>query len=71
MRELHDPNFPQRPLEAYDNRAQIAGVAVILLLLAGLFIASSWTSNETQTASNTPASETTGSASPIPTQPMR
>ena len=59
-----DPNFPRDDLQ-YDSRVQWAAVAVILLLLGGLIIAGTWTGDGSQTAGNTPAVETTGSATPM------
>jgi hypothetical protein len=55
-----DPNFSQ-DMQEYDNRVQWAAVAVILLLVGGLIVAAAWTGGDTQTASNGPAIETTGS----------
>jgi hypothetical protein len=54
-----DPNFPRHDMNDDDSRVQWAAVAVILLLVGGLIVASAWTSGE-QTA-NGPAIETTGS----------
>jgi hypothetical protein len=54
-----DPNFPRGDMQQYDSRVQWAAVAVILLLLGGLILASSWT-GDTQTASTGTAVETTG-----------
>jgi hypothetical protein len=57
-----DPNFSRSDMTEYDTRVQWAAVAVILLLVGGLIVAAAWTGGETQTASNRPAVETTGSA---------
>ena len=61
MRDLHDRDFPQDSLREYDSRVQWAAVAVILLLVGGLIVASAWTGGDSQTAMNGPAVETTGS----------
>lgn len=55
-----DPNFPRHNMGDDDSRVQWAAVAVILVLVGGLIIASAWTSGEQQIA-NGPAIETTGS----------
>jgi len=55
-----DPNFPRSDMNDNDSRVQWAAVAVILLLVGGLIVASAWTGGEQQTA-NGPAIETTGS----------
>ena len=55
-----DPNFPRYDMSDNDSRVQWAAVAVILLLVGGLIVASAWTSGEQQTANGT-AIETTGS----------
>ena len=55
-----DPNFPRHHMGDDDSRVQWAAVAVILLLVGGLIVASAWTSGEQQTANGT-AIETTGS----------
>jgi hypothetical protein len=61
----NDPNFPRDDMQ-YDSRVQWAAVAVILLLLGGLIAASTWSgSDTTRTASNGPAVETTGAATPM------
>jgi len=65
-----DPNFPRQELKESDMRVQWAAVAVILLLIGGLIIASAWTGGETQTASNSPAVETTGSGASGPMGPI-
>jgi hypothetical protein len=59
----NDPNFAHRELEMndYDARIQWAAVAVILLLVGGLIAATAWNGGGTQTATNGPAVETTGS----------
>jgi hypothetical protein len=59
-----DPNFIRHEMREYDSRVQWAAVAVILLLVGGLIIAAAYTGGETQTAMNSPAAETTGSAAP-------
>jgi hypothetical protein len=66
-----DPNFPRSDMQQYDSRVQWAAVAVILLLLGGLIVAAAWTGGDTQSASNTPAVETTGSGGAMgPAQTM-
>ena len=73
----NDPNFMRNDMlrnemQGYDSKVQWAGVAVILLLLGGLIVAAAWSGNGTQTAANTPAAETTGSAVPMgPAQNMQ
>jgi hypothetical protein len=67
----HDPNFPRGSMREYDAPVQWAAVAVILLLCGALIAASFWSGGTTQTAMNSPATETTGSASPIPVMPPR
>jgi hypothetical protein len=58
MRDMqHDPNFSHDSLREYDSRVQWAAVAVLLLLCGGLIFAASMSSNDTQTAMNTPAVE--------------
>jgi hypothetical protein len=56
-----DPNFVQSDMREYDSRVQWAAVAVILLLVGGLIVATAYTGGDTQTAMNSPAVETTGS----------
>jgi hypothetical protein len=68
----HDPNMPRTGFEDMQPNEQLvqwAAVAVLLLLCAGIFVASMFSGNETQTAMNRPGAETTGSASPIPPPP--
>src|SRR6267154_2360046 len=73
----NDPNFVQGEMHDYDSRIQWAAVAVILLLVGGLIVAAGWTGGYTQSASNTPAVETTGSGGSMgstaldPPRPMR
>ena len=57
----NDPNFVRDEMHEYDNRVQWAAVAVILLLVGGLIVAAAYTGNDSQTAMNGPAVETTGS----------
>ena len=59
----NDPNFVHNDMNDHDARIQWAAVAVILLLVAGLIVGSAYTAGDTQTASNSPAAETTGSGS--------
>jgi hypothetical protein len=57
-----DPNFPQQyDMDDNDSRVQWAAVAVILLLVGGLIVAAAVSDVSTQTASNGPSVETTGS----------
>src|SRR5258707_9287750 len=68
----HDPNYPRHGFEdmqSYDQRVQWAAVAVLLLLCGGILVAAMFSGGDTQTALNTPAAETTGSASPTPAPP--
>src|SRR5258707_8944186 len=68
----HDPNMPRNGFEdmqPYEQRVQWAAVAVLLLLCGGIFVAAMFSGGDTQTALNTPAAETTGSASPTPAPP--
>ena len=57
----NDPNSMRHEMNDYDSRVQWAAVAVILLLVGGLVVAAALTSVDTQTASTSPAIETTGS----------
>jgi hypothetical protein len=57
----NDPNFVQGEMRDYDSRVQWAAVAVILLLVGGFIAAAAFMGGDTQTASNSPAVETTGS----------
>ena len=57
----NDPNFVRQEMNDYDSRVQWAAVAVILLLVGGMIVAATYTGGDTQTASNGPAIETTGS----------
>jgi len=57
----NDPNFVRHEMHDYDSRVQWAAVAVILLLVGGMILAAAYTGGDTQTASNSPAVETTGS----------
>ena len=66
----NDPNFVRHEMQDYNSRVQWAAVAVILLLVGGMILAAAYTGGETQTAMNTPAVETTGSASPGSTATM-
>ena len=68
----YDPNVRQemRDMHMEDGRVQWAAVAVILLLVGGLILASAWSGGESQTATNSPAAETTGSGSPGSTATM-
>ena len=62
----HDPNIPRNGFEdmqPYEKRVQWAAVGVLLLLCGGIFAAALFSSTDTQTAMNSPAAETTGSAS--------
>ena len=66
----YDSNFPRDSMPAdYNPRVQWAAVAVLLLLVGGIIVASIYSGSDTQVASNRPAAETTGSATPIPTAP--
>jgi hypothetical protein len=68
----HDPNMSRtgfEDMQPYEKRVQWAAVAVLLLLCGGIFVAALFSGNDTQTAMNRPAAETTGSASPIPPPP--
>jgi hypothetical protein len=70
----NDPNFVRNGMNEVDSRVQWAAVAVILLLVGGLIVASAWTGGDTQTAINSPAAETTGSGGstgPAQTMPPR
>jgi hypothetical protein len=73
MSDLHrDPNMSRtgfEDMQSYDQRVQWASVAVLLLLCGGIIVAAVYSGDETQTAMNKPAVETTGSASPIPPAP--
>jgi hypothetical protein len=61
----NDPNMPHGPMQDfYNDKVQWAGVAVILLLAAGLIFAGVYSGNETQMASNQSPTEIMGS--PIP-----
>jgi hypothetical protein len=57
----NDPSFVRNGMNEVDSRVQWAAVAVILLLVGGLIVASAWTGGDSQTAMNGPAVETTGS----------
>ena len=69
-----DPNISRDDMQQYDSRMQWGAVAVILLLLGGLIVASNWT-GDIQTASNTRAPiETTGQgtgSAPTTPSPLR
>ena len=73
MSDLHrDPNSPYAPMQyEYEARSLWAAVALLALLVGGIVIASVYSTGDMQTAQNTPRTETTGSASPIPTMPPR
>lgn len=61
----HDPNIPRDSFEEmrpYEKRVQWAAVGVLLLLCGGIFAAALLSGTDTQTAMNSPAAETTGSA---------
>jgi hypothetical protein len=61
----YDPNFPRHSMPGdYDPRVQWTAVAVLLLLVGGIIIASMYSGGDTQVATNRPAVETTGSAGP-------
>ena len=57
----NDPSFVRNGMNEVDSRVQWAAVAVILLLVGGLIVASAWTGGDSQTAMNSPTVETTGS----------
>jgi hypothetical protein len=62
----HDPNIPRNGFEdmqPYEKRVQWAAVGVLLLLCGGIFAAALFSGTDTQTAMNSPAAQTTGSAS--------
>jgi hypothetical protein len=69
----YDPNFPRYDMPRdYNPHVQWGALAVLLLLIGGIIIASMYSADDTQVASNRPAvTETTGSGSvsPIPTSP--
>lgn len=68
----HDPNFPRNGFEdmqPYEKRIQWAAVGVLLLLCGGIFVAALFSGSDTQTAMNSPAAETTGSAANLPAPP--
>jgi hypothetical protein len=68
----HDPNVPRNGFEdmqPYEKRIQWAAVGVLLLLCGGIFVAALFFSGDTQTAMNSPAAETTGSAANMPAPP--
>lgn len=68
----HDPNVPRNgfdEMRPYEKRIQWAAVGVLLLLCAGIFGAALFFSGDTQTAMNSPAAETTGSAANMPAPP--
>jgi hypothetical protein len=70
----YDPNFPRYSMPGdYDSRVQWAAVAVLLLLVGGIILASMYSGGDHQVASNTPAAqtETTGSAGPMTRPPQR
>lgn len=73
MSDFHrDPNFPQNSFDEmrpYEKRIQWAAVGVLLLLCAGIFAAALFSGGDTQTAMNSPAAETTGSAATMPAPP--
>jgi hypothetical protein len=46
----NDPNFVRNGMNDVDSRVQWAAVAVILLLVGGLIVASAWTGGDSQTA---------------------
>lgn len=66
MSDFHrDPNIPRNGFEdmrPYETRIQWAAVGVLLLLCGGIFLAALFSGTDTQTAMNSPAAETTGSA---------
>jgi hypothetical protein len=62
----HDPNIPRNGFEdmqPYEKRVQWAAVGVLLLLCAGILATALFSGSDTQTAMNSPAAQTTGSAS--------
>ena len=68
----YDPNFPRHDMPGdFNPRVQWAAVGVVLLLVGGIIIASMYSTNDTQVASNRPAVETTGSAGPTQRPPQR
>jgi hypothetical protein len=70
----YDPNFPRHDTsDDFDPRIQWGAVAVLLLLIGGIIVASMYSGGDTQVASNPPAaqSETTGSATPMQRPPQR
>ena len=69
----HDPNmrYGFEDMQPYERRVQWAAVAVLLLLCGGLMIAAMYSGGDTQTALNTPAGETTGSASSMDLPPRQ
>src|SRR5882757_6138569 len=70
----HDPNVPRHGFEdmqPYDQRVQWTAVAVLLLLCGGILVAALFSGGDTQTAMNTPAVETTGSANTMATPPRQ
>jgi hypothetical protein len=68
----YDPNFPRHDMQDdYNPRLQWAGLAVLLLLIGGIIIASMYSTGDTQVASNRPAAvETTGAAGPTQRPPQ-
>lgn len=66
-----DPNFPhQTTSDDFDPRIQWGAVVVLLLLVGGIIVASMYSGGDTQVASNRPAVETTGSATPMQRPPQ-
>jgi hypothetical protein len=55
----------------YNPRVQWAALAVLLLLVGGIIIASMYSTNDAQVATNAPAVETTGAAGPTQRPPQR
>jgi hypothetical protein len=68
----YDPNFPRTSMsDDYNPRVQWAAVAVLLLLIGGIIIASMYSGGDTQVATNRPAVETTGAGGPTQLPPQR
>ena len=63
FRRPYDPHGEAQ--DFYNPRAQYAGVALMLLAVVGIAVASFYSAKDTQITSNRPAVETTGSGGAI------
>jgi hypothetical protein len=69
MHDLRDPHSPHGTMQDfYDWRIQLAGAAVLLLLIGGIIIAGMYSGGEVQVASNVPPAITGPAIPPSPAQ---